>query len=845
MFWPDLGSSRIAAITPSEGFALTREPSDDADVFSITLNPGAVVTFVAELNASQLPQLYLWSPDAYKDTENAFTLYHGIVLGIAGLLAVFLSILFVVKGTSVIPATAMLAWSVLLYVAIDFSFLGQVIALTAGEQRIWRASADIATAFSLVVFLFTYLNLARWHVQLGYAAAAWGISLMALFALAVFDPPAAAGIARISFAGTVLAGIVLIVYLSLRRYDRAILLMPTWALIAAWLFAAWMTVTGRIDNDIVQPALDGGLVLIVLLLGFTVIQHSFSGGAYQPGLFSDLERQALALLGTDGTVWDWDVGRDRIVTEPDYAPKLGLAAGALNGPARSWLRYLHPGDRDRFRSTLDMFLEWRRGRMKLEFRVRANDGHYHWMAIRARPVLGTDGEVIRCVGTLTDLTDQKVSTQRLMQDAVTDNLTGLPNRTILLDRLENLITLSHAGSRFNPTLIIADIDRYSDINETLGFAAGDNMLIALTRRLQRLLQPEDTLSRISGNSFAIILLSQSGPAEIADFAEALVSAIDMPISFENREISLTASIGIASWHDGHETAESFVEDAGLAVLRAKRTGGNAVETYRPALRMLSDERSQIRSDLSRAVDRNEMSIFYRPILRNEDFDVVGFSCALNWKHPQRGEITAGEIFETAQESGNAGELFLYTVKLATDDLAAWQQTLPKAKPYISVPVAAVEMLRTSTLIELENIIRQSEVPPRQIVFSFAEHVIMQAPEQARLALKHLRSFGVGLTLGDFGSGHGSLTLLRDFRFDSAFMSSAIFRRNQETELEIVRAFTALADAYGVEIGVTDVTSEEEARVLSKAGCIYASGPLYGSTITAPSALRMLRDSTSS
>ncbi|AJY46375.1 EAL domain-containing protein [Martelella endophytica] len=840
MFWPDLGSSRIAAITPSEGFALSRQNSDDADVFAITLNPGAVITFVVELSGPELPQLYLWSPEAYKDTQNAFTLYYGVVLGIAGLLAVFLSILFVVKGTSLLPATAMLAWSVLLYVAIDFGFLDKLIPLAAADLRIWRASADVAISFSLVVFLFTYLNLARWHAQLGYAAAAWGLALMGLFGLAIFDPPAAAGIARLSFAATVAAGTGLIFYLSLRRYDRAILLMPAWALIAAWLFAAWMTVSGRLDNDIVQPALDGGLVLIVLLLGFTVIQHSFSGGAYQPGLFSDLERQALALLGTDGTVWDWDVGRDRIVTEPDFAPKIGLSAGALNGAARTWLRYIHPGDRDRFRSTLDLFLEWRRGRLKMEFRMRANDGHYHWMLIRARPVLSTDGEVIRCVGTLSDLTDQKVSTQRLLQDAVIDNLTGLPNRTIFLDRLQSLIVQSRAGNGFRPTLIVADIDRYSDINETLGFAAGDNILIALTRRIQRLLKPEDTLSRLSDNSFAIILLSQSDPGEVADFTDQLASAIDMPIAFESREISLTASIGIASWHEEHETAEAFLEDARLATLRAKRMGGNAVETYRPALRMLSDERRQLRADLSRAIDRREMSVLYRPVVRIEGFDVIGFTCFLNWRHPQHGDVPAGEIIEMSRENGKAADLVLYTVRQALEDLVSWQQALPKARPFVSIQLNSTETLRTSTLIELENIIRQSEVAPRQVVFAIPENVVLEAPEQAKLALQHLRSIGAGLTLSEFGSGHGSLTLLRNFRFDAAYISAGIFRQNQETQAETVRAFTALTSTYGVRIGVTEVTGEVETAALAEAGCVYATGPLYGPSISAPAALRLLR-----
>ena len=149
LFWPDLGSSRIAAITPSEGFALDRQASPDADVFLVTLNPGAVVTFIAELASPNLPQVYLWDPEPYKDSVNSYTLYRGIVIGIAGLLALFLTILFVVKGTSMFPATAALAWAVLAYICVDFGFLNKVIEISPGNEQIWRAGTEVGAGGDL------------------------------------------------------------------------------------------------------------------------------------------------------------------------------------------------------------------------------------------------------------------------------------------------------------------------------------------------------------------------------------------------------------------------------------------------------------------------------------------------------------------------------------------------------------------------------------------------------------------------------------------------------------------------------------------------------------------------
>src|SRR5690606_31536829 len=156
--------------------------------FLVTLNPGSIVTFIAELSSPKLPQIYLWEPEAYKDTMNSYTLFRGIVIGIAGLLALFLTILFMVKGTSMFPATAALSWAVLAYICIDFGFLNQVLNISAGSEQLWRAGTEIGLAASLVVFLFTYLNLNRWHLHFSYGASAWVLLLCLLAGVALFDP---------------------------------------------------------------------------------------------------------------------------------------------------------------------------------------------------------------------------------------------------------------------------------------------------------------------------------------------------------------------------------------------------------------------------------------------------------------------------------------------------------------------------------------------------------------------------------------------------------------------------------------------------------------------------------
>ncbi len=202
MIWPDLGGSRIAAITASQGIRPEREDEPDADVFLITLDPGATVTFVAELDSAEpAADLSVGARQPTSKKINGLTLYKGIVIGIAGLLALFLTIVFVVKGRSMFPAAAALAWAVLAYVCIDFGFFQRVFPIDRGGERIWRAGAEVVLAATLLVFLFAYLNLNRWHVRYSHVAFFWLVFLAALVGLAVVDPPVAAGVARISHRG--------------------------------------------------------------------------------------------------------------------------------------------------------------------------------------------------------------------------------------------------------------------------------------------------------------------------------------------------------------------------------------------------------------------------------------------------------------------------------------------------------------------------------------------------------------------------------------------------------------------------------------------------------------------
>ncbi|RWB07535.1 MAG: EAL domain-containing protein [Mesorhizobium sp.] len=841
IFWPDLGSTRIAAITPSEGFALDRQSSPDADVFRVTLNPGTVITFIAELASPKLPQVYLWEPESYKDSVNSYTLFRGIVIGIAGLLALFLTILFVVKGTSMFPATAALAWAVLAYICIDFGFLNKVLEISPGNEQMWRAGTDVALAATFVVFLFAYLNLNRWHGHFSYGALVWILGLLLIAGVAIVDPAVAAGIARLSFAATALTGLGLIIFLGIRGYDRAIMLVPSWVMVLLWLCGSWMAITGMLDNDIAQPALGGGLILIILLIGFTVMQHAFAGGALHQGLFSDLERQALAVAGSGDTVWDWDVMRDRVVTRPDVSIQLGLAPDSLGGAARNWLPVLHADDRDTFRTTLDVVLEHRRGRVSQSFRLRGADGHYHWFSLRARPVIGSDGEVIRCVGTMVDVTEQKKSEERLLHDAVHDNLTGLPNRELLMNRLEAIISIARTEEKVRPTVFVIDIDRFKQVNDGLGISAGDTILLTVARRLHRLLKPKDSLSRFAGDQFALMLLSEQDPARIAAVADAIKHAINNPITFAKREIVLTASIGLVTWTSAQSSAEDMVKDAELAMHQAKRFGGDRIEPFRPAFRTVGTDRLQFESDLRRAIERREFTLAYQPIVRLEDGSVAGFEALLRWDHPRRGMIPPGDFIPVAESCGLIVQLGLFAMQQAAEDLAGWQKQIGDAPLSVSVNLSSRQLIRRDLVSDVRSVIARANLKPRCFRLELTESLVMDNPEQTAHVLNKLKKLGIGLSLDDFGTGYSSLAYLTRFPFDTIKIDKSFVDDTTPKRAVLLKSMVNMAHELGLSVVAEGISDESDALELRQMGCEYVQSFMFGAPMPGDQVLRTLKE----
>ncbi len=836
IFHPDLGSERIAALTPSHGLRPERVQDREADVFRVILDPGSTTTLVAELSSQTLPELYLWEPSAYRDYINSFTLFRGTVLGISALAAVFLTIMFVVKGRGVFPATAALSWAVVFYLLVDFGIIGPLSGTGNANIQAFRAAAEAGLATTLFGFLFVYLNLHRWHFRFTHLALGFSVVFIALLTYAFFNPPVASGIARSALALIGLMGLFLILLLSIRGYDRAVMLVPTWVIYIAWLIYAWMVVTGQVSNDIAQSAVAGGLVLIVMLLGFTAVQHAFSDGQVSIGSLSEVERRALAVTGSGDFVFDWNIDRDKVNVSDDLAVRLGERQGALRGAIKRWLDRIHVEDRDRFRTALDTLIELKRGKVNSDIRIAGADGAFRTFKMRVKPVVGGDGQVNRIIGTLQDVTDERAARDRLLHDAVHDSLTGLPNRQLLLDRLERALLRAREFNEVKPAVFLIDLDRFTEIDERIGHMAADSVLLAVSRRLSRLLRPLDTLARISGDQFAVVLLSEQSAAKIADIAEQMRKALRSPFNFGDRDLSLTASIGITIYDNKPVTAEDVLRDAELAMHYAKRHGGDRIEAFRAATRSIAVYAQAMEDDLAEALEKRDLQLLYQPIVDIHSGKIVGAEALMRWNHAERGQVSPTAFIPLAERTGQIEKLGRIALEQAAEQTRAFMDSLKLPDEfYVSVNLSAAQLTSETLLNDVKSLVVDQRGLARHLKLEITESQVMSNPEHAVAMLRAFRELGLGLALDDFGTGYSSLAYLHRFPFDTLKLPASFVQIRDDggishTQIPIINAMVTLAKELDLALIAEGVENEDEIERLKSLNCRYAQGFAFGAAM---------------
>ncbi|WP_292906621.1 EAL domain-containing protein [Niveispirillum sp.] len=554
------------------------------------------------------------------------------------------------------------------------------------------------------------------------------------------------------------------------------------------------------------------------------------------------ERYALASQGANDGLWDWRVQEGEVYYSPRWSDMLGLPGGEWVGTMEDWFALVHASDLPGLRAAFELHLSGGLDHLEHEVRIRHDSGAELWVLIRGVAIRDALGDAIRMAGSMTDITARKRAEQQILFDAFHDGLTGLPNRSLLMDRIGQTIDRRRRPDDPPCAVILFDLDHFKTVNDSLGPNVGDEVLRILAKRLEDQRRAGDTIARVSADEFGVLMDGVVDVKAAMTAALRLSSAIAEPIRLPGmrEELVLTASGGIAMSHTGYGQAPDMLRDASLAMFRAKGAGRNRVEVFDDALRARAMSRLRTEADLRLAADRHQLTLFYQPIVRLSDQSIAGFEALIRWMHPERGMISPADFVPLAEDTGLILQIGRWAMQEAAEQLARWQKNHDSGL-FMSVNVSGRQMLDDDMVDCVRHVLADTGVAPDTLKLEITESLLMDDPGRAVAMMQQIRSLGVHLSLDDFGTGYSSLSYLHRYpvnslKIDRAFISGA---GNGDRREEIPRIILLLAKSLDLDVVAEGIESPSEVAFLRGLECRYGQGYYFSRPIPADAAEKLL------
>jgi diguanylate cyclase (GGDEF)-like protein/PAS domain S-box-containing protein len=548
----------------------------------------------------------------------------------------------------------------------------------------------------------------------------------------------------------------------------------------------------------------------------------------QAALRESEARYALAARGANDGLWDWDLQTDQVYYSPRWKALLGHAEEEVGTGPQEWFRRVHPEDLPRVEAEVTAHRQGLTPHFEDEHRLLHKDGAYRWVLSRGLAVRDRDGRAVRMAGSLTDITEDKVA----------DPLTNLPNRVLFIDRLERALERAKRDRDLRFAVLFLDLDRFKVINDSLGHLIGDQLLIAVARRLEACLRSGDSIARLSGQStvarlggdeFTILLEDIQDLANAVGVAERIQKELAVPFRLNGTEVFTSASIGITLGPAGYGLPDEMLRDADAAMYTAKAGGKARYEVFDAAMRARALARLQLESDLRRALERQEFCLHYQPILALKPERLVGFEALVRWQHPQRGLLPPTEFVPLAEETGLIVPLGWWVLREACRQTSAWQARFPSDPPLmVSVNLSSKQFLQAELAAEIERLLGETGLDPHSLKLEITETVIMDDPESASGMLAHLRALGVQVCIDDFGTGYSSLNYLHRIPVDTLKIDRSFVRQmdSAEENMQIVQSIVGLAHNLAIDVIAEGVETEAQRDQLAALDCEYGQGYLF-------------------
>ncbi len=547
------------------------------------------------------------------------------------------------------------------------------------------------------------------------------------------------------------------------------------------------------------------------------------------------ERYALAAKGANDGLWDWDIAKNTVYYSSRWKTMLGYTEDEIGNTTDEWLKRVHPEDSERVEEELSYHLEGLTHSFESEHRVLHKDGGYRWMLSRALAVRNEDGKAERMVGWQTD------SSGRV---AAYDALTNLPNRTLFLDRLRRALGRTKRDLGQNFAVLYIDLDGFKLVNDTLGHAMGDLLLVEAAARLNNALRQfdevaritiekgtQDTVARFGGDEFAVLIEDFHNLQEVISIVQRLQVALSAPYVLGSQKAYSTASIGVALGNDSYQNPEEILRDADIAMYRAKHDGKARYALFDNDMHQQIRARFSLESDLRQALAQKDFRVFYQPIVDLKDGQIKGFEALLRWQRLQN-IVNPSEFIPLSEETGIIVPLEAWVLEESLMQLKCWHGLNPDLS--ISVNVLSKHFESMDLLHHIEQALSKSGIAAKHLALEVTEGILNQQEERVRHVLSKLREMGTRIYLDDFGTGYSSLSRLHALPIDVLKIDRS-FMFGVETTPEkanMVEAILLMADALKLQVVAEGIENPQQEDLLRALGCTYGQGYLFSRPVCA-------------
>lgn len=541
------------------------------------------------------------------------------------------------------------------------------------------------------------------------------------------------------------------------------------------------------------------------------------------------ERYALASLAANDGLWDWDLITNEAHFSVRWKLLLGFGEEEIDKGIEEWFNRIHPLDVERVKVALNLHLDGLSSHFENEHRVLHKDGEYRWMLSRGIAVRDQAGKAYRMAGSQTDVSARKRAEEQLLHDAFYDGLTGLPNRSLFIDRLGNSLRRTRRAQDDACTcaVLFLDLDRFKMINDSLGHTVGDAVLIETARRLEKCVRPGDTVARLGGDEFVMLIEDVHDEDKAKRVAERVQNAFASPIPVEGSEILNSASIGIALGSPDYANAEDLLRDADITMYQVKSHGRGRYEVFTPSMRNQAVALIQLETDLRSALERGEFRIHYQPIVTLEDGKISGLEALLRWQHPHRGLVPPMEFIPLAEETGLIISVGEWVLRTACGQQKNWIAAgIPPLR--VAVNISTVQLKDPGFSDMVLTIVRETGIQPECLDLEITETTLMAQSKSAVESLLKLRSLGIHVSLDDFGTGYSSLNYLQNLPIDTLKIDRSFIRQltADGEQGKIVETILTLGDNLGIEVIAEGIETAEQLKKLRMIHCRRGQGYFF-------------------